>query len=197
MGRIARLHQMSVKELKKLNNLQSSIIHPGDQLKVPPLLGRGSERAKLGEIDWDDLMNSLDGVRGIQIETGPYYGWSPQASHQSHDRYFEVAQQSPLQTYKKAKRLLQAFEREVSRLRRLSNTLSNWHIVLDPGHGGLFSEQLFCLGCRRLAPGVPTPEGRPTLGKDTLHCKDPLRPRLHKYILTMGYHSWAMLPFIT
>ena len=135
--RIARLHQMSVKELKKLNNLRSSIIHPGDELKVDPLLGWGSDWSKVREIDWNDLMNSSRGVRRIQSENGPYYGWSPQAAHQSHDRYFEVAHQSPLQTYKQAKRLFRAFEREVTRIERLSNTLNGWHIVLDPGHGGL------------------------------------------------------------
>jgi len=69
--------------------------------------------------------------------------------------------------------------------------------VSDPEHGSLFSEQLFCLGCRRLAPEVRYPKGRPILGKDTLHCKGPLRLRLQKYILTMAYLSWAVLPSIT
>ena len=39
---IARLHQMSLRELRDLNNLHGSLIHPGQRLKVRPLLGTHS-----------------------------------------------------------------------------------------------------------------------------------------------------------
>ena len=36
-----------------------------------------------------------------------------------------------------ARKLWQVFENQVDSLGRLSDTLNGWHIVLDPGHGGL------------------------------------------------------------
>jgi LysM repeat protein len=41
LGRIARLHQMSVAELKRVNGLRTSVINPRDTLRVRPLLNRG------------------------------------------------------------------------------------------------------------------------------------------------------------
>ena len=39
---IARLHQMSLRELRRLNGIRGSVIHPGQDLKVRPLLGLGT-----------------------------------------------------------------------------------------------------------------------------------------------------------
>ena len=77
LGRIARLHQMSVADLKRLNNMQTVLIHPGDQLKVNPLLRKGREWLKISEINWDDLMASSGGLKKIKIGNGPYYGSRP------------------------------------------------------------------------------------------------------------------------
>lgn len=137
LSEIARLHQMSVAELKRINNLRSSVIHPGDRLKVKPLLGRGKEWLKVSEINWDKLQVSLGGIRKIRAENGPYYYSRPKARRQKHSRYYEGHPSSPLRTYNQARKLWKAFEREVDGLGRLSNTLRGWHLVLDPGHGGL------------------------------------------------------------
>jgi LysM repeat protein/N-acetylmuramoyl-L-alanine amidase len=134
---IARLHQMSVSELKRINGLRTSLIYPGDRLKVRPLLGRGAERSKLSEIDWDHLMGALSGFRKIEAGNGPYYQIRPKATRQKHARYYERVHGSPLGNYKQSRRLWQAFEHEITRLERLSNVLNGWHFVLDPGHGGL------------------------------------------------------------
>ena len=137
LGRIARLHQMSVSELKKANNMRRSVIYPGEKLKVNPLLSRGREWLKIGEINWDNLMNSLGDIRRIKSENGPYYGRNPKAAHQRHGRYFEGPRLSLRRSYKQARKLWQAFEHQVDSLGRLSDALNGWHIVLDPGHGGL------------------------------------------------------------
>jgi len=137
LGRIARLHQMSVSELKRVNNMRRSVIYPGEKLKVNPILRRAREWSKISEINWDNLMNSLGDVRKIQNENGPYYGRIPKAAHQRHARYFEGARLSLRRSYRQARKLWQAFEHQVDSLGRLSDALNGWHIVLDPGHGGL------------------------------------------------------------
>ncbi len=137
LGGIARLHQMSVAELKKANNMRTSLIHPGDQLKVSPLLGKGKESLKTGEINWDDLIPSSKDLKKIQAGNGPYFGKRPRAVRQSHPRYYEGATMPLSKAYRQARRLQVDFDGRISKMGRLSNTLKGWHIVLDPGHGGM------------------------------------------------------------
>lgn len=130
LGEIARLHQMSVSELRQLNELKGSVIHPGDQLKVRPF-----RWLEISEIDWDSLQ--LDQARKYAIDNGPYYGSRPKANRQKSKSYYENHPHSPLKTYRTAAKLWRQFEDKVERMGRLSNALDGWHIVLDPGHGGL------------------------------------------------------------
>ena len=133
---IARLHQMSVAELKRLNDLRSSVIHPGQRLKVRPLVAR-LERRELAEVDWAALQVAPRGVRRIDVGNGPYFTRRPKANRQRGPEYYEGHPVSPLKTYRQASKLWKQFERAVGRAGRLSNRLKGWHIVLDPGHGGL------------------------------------------------------------
>ncbi len=130
LGEIARLHQMSLSELKALNQLKGNVIHPNDKLKVRPL--RWLEDS---EIDWKSLQ--LTHGRKYHLNNGPYYGSRPKAERQKSTKYYENHPHSPLKTYRSAEKLWRQFERKVDALGRLSNTLDGWHIVLDPGHGGL------------------------------------------------------------
>ena len=51
LAQIARLHQMSVAEITRINKLKrNAVIHPGDRLKVRPM-----RWVELSEINWDDL----------------------------------------------------------------------------------------------------------------------------------------------
>jgi LysM repeat protein/N-acetylmuramoyl-L-alanine amidase len=136
LGRIARLHQMSVSELMEINVLDANIIHPGEKLKVNPILAKSTEWVKISEIDWDDLIVSIEGVGRIGSGNGPYFYTRPRAQRQIHAEYYEGPTQTTLQTYRQAQKLWDAFEVEVGRLGCLSNTLDGWHFVLDPGHGG-------------------------------------------------------------
>ena len=135
LDRIARLHQMSVAELKQLNQLQGSLIHPGQRLKVRPLLGRSPSRADVQE--WPSLCAGIRGLRPLAAGNGPYFFARPRAKGQRHSRYFEGHALPPPAAYRQARKLLVAFEREIDRLPRLSAQLEGWHIVVDPGHGGL------------------------------------------------------------
>jgi len=137
LGRIARLHQMSVADLKRMNDMRTALIHPGDQLKINSLLHKGKEWLKISEINWDDLMGCSGGFKKIQIGNGPYYGNRPSATRQKNRRYYENASLSLWNTFKRARQLQTAFDRKISRMGRLSDCLKGWHVVLDPGHGGL------------------------------------------------------------
>jgi len=137
LGRIARLHQMSVADLKRMNNMRTALIHPGDLLKVNPLLNKGTEWLKITEINWEDLMGSSGGFKKIKIGNGPYYGSRPRASRQKNRRYYENAPLSLWNTFLRARKLQAAIDQKISRMGRLSDRLKGWHIVLDPGHGGL------------------------------------------------------------
>jgi LysM repeat protein/N-acetylmuramoyl-L-alanine amidase len=135
LGQIARLHQMSVAEVKQLNGLRGSVIHPGDRLKVRPLLG--INWLKPFEINWQSLWVVKGSIPRLAAVNGPYFFQKPGATRQKSRSYYEGHPASPLQTYRQARTLWSAFEQQVSRLGRLSNALEGWHIVLDPGHGGL------------------------------------------------------------
>lgn len=137
LSEIARLHQMSVSELKKLNKLTGSVIHPGTRLKVKPLLGSGAEAPQAAAASWDGFHFSLEGIDELAAENGPYYHQRPGAERQPHASYYENPPLSPLRTYEQARGLWQAFSRAVDRLSPLSKALAGWHVALDPGHGGL------------------------------------------------------------
>lgn len=136
LNSIARLHQMDLPELMKINNLRKSVIHPGEVLKVKPILRRGTEWVKISEINWETLINPRNNFKSIPAGNGPYYHTQPKASRQKHRNYFEGPILSPLNAYRKGSALLSALDRELTRVGRLSNDLEGWHFVLDPGHGG-------------------------------------------------------------
>ena len=133
LAQIARLHQMSVAEITRINNLKkNAVIHPGDRLKVRPM-----RWVELSEINWDDLQIRRADTPKIASDNGPYYFSRPRNKRQPSKKYYEGHPSSPRQTYRQAARLWREFERKVGSMGRLSSQLEGWHIVLDPGHGGL------------------------------------------------------------
>lgn len=137
LARIARLYQMSVADLKKVNNLRDAVIHPGDRLKVNPLLDAGREWSEISDIGWTDMMASAGRVKTINADNGPYYSARPAAARQKHINYYENPKLTPLQSYQQAQALWENFEKQIGNQQPLSNALSGWYFVLDPGHGGL------------------------------------------------------------
>ncbi len=133
LGQIARLHQMSVAEITRINKLKkNAVIHPGDRLKVRPM-----RWVELSEINWDDLQIHRADMPKIALGNGPYYFSRPRKTRQPNKKSYEGHPSSPRQTYRQAARLWREFERKVGNMGRLSSRLEGWHIVLDPGHGGL------------------------------------------------------------
>lgn len=131
---IAQLHQMSLQELRELNGLRGAVIHPGQRLKVRPRLGAGGEAE---QVDWERLMIELPGVRTIAAANGPYYWEKPSAEAQKSRRYLEESSISPTVAYRHGLRLWESLQEEVDRQPRLGNRLAGWHVVIDPGHGGI------------------------------------------------------------
>lgn len=133
LGQIARLHQMSVAEIIRINELKrNAVIHPGDELKVRPM-----RWVELSEVNWDDLQIHRADTPKIAFGSGPYYFARPRKTRQPSKKYYEGHPKSPRQTYRQAARLWREFEYKVGSMGRLSSRLEGWHIVLDPGHGGL------------------------------------------------------------
>ncbi len=141
---IARLHQMSLRELRRLNNLRGSVIHPGQKLKVRPTPGAATEALAQAEpsagqatIDWDKLNIKVSGVQRLQPGNGPYYYEKPKASQQRNRTFREESSINPLVCYNHAHKLLGQFDKTLAKMPRLSKRFAGWHFVLDPGHGGI------------------------------------------------------------
>jgi LysM repeat protein len=141
---ISRLHQMSLSELRRLNKLTGSVIHPGQKLNVRPTPGTATEAlaktkpsAGQATIDWDKLNIKVSGVQRLQPGNGPYYYEKPRAPHQRHRTYLEESSINPLVCYNHAHKLLGQFDKALARMPRLSNRFDGWHFVIDPGHGGI------------------------------------------------------------
>jgi len=138
LGAIARLHQMSVRELRQANELASTMIHPGQQLRVRPLLG-GDGRGLLtpADIPWDQLFPSTKAIPILTASNGPYMYSRPRATAQRSKKHREGSAHGPRTTYQRAQRLWNDFEARVEKIGRLSHDLDGLTVVLDPGHGGM------------------------------------------------------------
>ena len=137
---IARLHQMSLRELRNLNGISGSVIHPGQNLRVRPMPGLGgdsSSRKTPKGLDWNLLNVPVKGVYLIQAPNGPYYFEAPRAKTQTRANYFEESSISAPVAYRHARLLWDSFENSVEAMGTVSNRLAGWHFVLDPGHGGI------------------------------------------------------------
>ena len=140
LGEIARLHQMSLRELLRANDLSGSVIHPGQRLQVRPLLGdddRGLGLLAASEIPWDDLMPRTKAVPVLHASNGPYLYSKPRASAQQSRSHREGSAHTPRPTYQRARRLWDGFAARVASIGRLSHELEGLTVILDPGHGGL------------------------------------------------------------
>lgn len=137
---IARLHQMSLRELRELNGISGSVIHPGRHLRVRPMPGLGgstSSRKTPDGLDWSAFNVPVKGVYRIQSANGPYYFEAPRAKYQKRADYFEESSISAPVAYRHARLLWETFEKTVNDMGKVSDRLAGWHFVLDPGHGGI------------------------------------------------------------
>ena len=134
---IADLHQMTLRELRDLNGIRGSLIHPGQELKVRPMLGAPAAAPTGATASWASLMEAVPGVTFVDADNGPYHHFAPRAERQRSATYAEDARLKPKTAYARARALWEHFLQDVDRLGRRSDRLAGWHVVLDPGHGGV------------------------------------------------------------
>jgi N-acetylmuramoyl-L-alanine amidase len=116
LSKIATQFGTSVKQITRINGLKSTLIYPGQKLRV------GSP------------------LKEIVAPNGPYYWRQPRSPLQKSPGYLESPRQSALKDYQDGHRLLQAYHADLNdRFKKVKNRptpLEGWRIVLDPGHGG-------------------------------------------------------------
>ncbi len=137
---IARLHQMSLSELRRLNDLRGSVIHPDQKLRVRPIPGAVAPDASStgpATIDWDNLAVKVAKVQRLRPGNGPYYYEKPRAKQQTSRTYHEESSINPLVSFNHAQKLLTKFDQTLTAMPPLGNRFEGWHFVIDPGHGGI------------------------------------------------------------
>ena len=129
---IARHYSISVSKIKTWNTLDDDpILYPGQILNLllvdsppPAAVNRASvETIPLPKITLPSI--------------GEYFYSAPKKKNQPTVTYWEEATASTGTDFRRAEKILGLFNTQVEALSPLSNTLAGWHVVLDPGHGGM------------------------------------------------------------
>ena len=114
---LALRFRTTIGEIKRINGLRGSQIHPGQRLRMGP------------------------GIQEVAAHNGPYYWRKPRVLSQKSRGYTERSRSGLSEDYRRGHALLQAFDADLqaklakNRKRRLP--LKGWKIAIDPGHGGL------------------------------------------------------------
>ncbi|RKX73940.1 MAG: hypothetical protein DRP49_06700 [Spirochaetes bacterium] len=134
---IARQYSLSMDELKSWNNLEKDVIHPGQLLVLFPGLSPSNAELPrepevvLASVPVQRIENDGPPVRG------EYFFSFPKKQSQPRDDYWESPDASASVDYRRSRQVLDIFKGEIASLPKIDNSLRGWHIVIDPGHGGL------------------------------------------------------------
>jgi len=134
---IAGFYEMSLEEIKKLNNLSNNYIFPGEIIKVFPLL---SEHLNIGETaNYPGVSNfyNIPSENSLEYAADNYYYSIPDAEKQLSSDYFENPDYPPIEAHRRGVELISILENGITNSQAISNGLSGWQIVIDPGHGGI------------------------------------------------------------
>lgn len=136
---IAERYDVSPIDLALWNDLNGDVIHPGDVLSLFP--GLENPRVKLVEPQVVLAAVTTRPERQTQENEipreGEYYYSFPDKNDQPNETYWESPDASAITDYRRAVAVLEEFTDEVNAQGMLSDALKGWHIVIDPGHGGL------------------------------------------------------------
>ena len=133
LSSIARVHQMTLKELKEKNNIKKDIIHVGQKLKVKTI------NFYIENSDINYLFSGKLEInkKPIIYNSDYYYYRAPKASKQLHRNYYEDPFYDYKTLYNQANYLISELNKKIDKENKLSNYLNHMKIVIDPGHGGL------------------------------------------------------------
>ena len=139
LWQIAKRFGLSVADLKTWNSLQSDVIRLGDVLALFP--GPGSIDSANNALSLAATKAPKGRSGGVNQTTlqnkGEYFFSSPKIADQPSVSYWEGSDASILTDYRRARQVLDKFRSQIDAMETKSNALRGWHIVIDPGHGGL------------------------------------------------------------
>ncbi len=134
---IARKYSLSMDELKSWNNLENDVIHPGQLLVL--FSGLSPSDAKIHQ-EPEVVLASVP-VQRLEKDKlpaqGEYFFSFPKKQSQPREDYWESPDASAAVDYHRSRQVLDIFKSEIASLSRIDSSLKGWHIVIDPGHGGL------------------------------------------------------------
>jgi len=126
---ISLLFKISTEEIVAYNKLSSETIRPGQELKL--------YEYTVGDFEMRPVETQTVLASYREKPLDEYVNYTDDKVFQPSRNYSETRLEDPAANYKQAKEILDSLDRSINRERRLSNDLSGYTIVLDPGHGGL------------------------------------------------------------
>lgn len=141
LWQIAKRFGLSVADLRRWNSLRSDVIRLGDELTLFPGLGGINSGGRDNEPALAAAGTAKEGDSGANQTSprkeGEYFFSSPKITDQPSVSYWENSNASILTDYLRARQVLDKFRNQIDTMGTRSNALRGWHIVIDPGHGGL------------------------------------------------------------
>ena len=145
---VSKKYGIPMEDLASWNHLAGSgTIHPGDVLVLYPGIESPADLGDTGSADTGHVeLAAVDTAARPDpselAETGlprdgEYFYSSPEAPLQPNVRYWEGPDSSAAVDYERGREIYAAFRAGVLALPALGSELTGWHVVLDPGHGGL------------------------------------------------------------
>ncbi len=128
---IASTYNLSLDELKQFNKMESDRIFPGQEIQLYPYTVENGNSV----IETPPKNILLASYQEKKPEE--YINYKSDNKIQPNASYAETRLDDPMLNYKQARSIMDQLDRSINNERRISNDLAGYHIVLDPGHGGL------------------------------------------------------------
>jgi LysM repeat protein len=126
---LARTFEISTDQLISYNRIANDQIYPGQELKLYPYTIENFSSSEIKPV------TRIASYRETPLKE--YMNYEDDRDFQPSATYAETRLDDPYTNYIQAREILNALDKSIKSERRLSNDLDGYHIVLDPGHGGL------------------------------------------------------------
>lgn len=150
---ISTKYGVDIEKVREWNDLEGDNIRPGDVLVLfpgitepklndsPPVVLASAQVQKPDPVQKPNPVKQPEQVKKPETTRlpgdGEYYFSIPEKENQPSTSYWESPDATTAEDYRRARQVLDEYFIESRKLPALSRTLKGWHIVLDPGHGGL------------------------------------------------------------